>query len=117
MEESMNRQRRFLTFVLLTFSLLAFKQAAAAQTAQVTGIITDANAAVVAGAQVTLTNVDTGAARKVATNADGYYSIPFVPPGNYRFEVIARSFKTVTRDSVRINVDQAARIDFTLEAG
>ncbi|MGH9845455.1 MAG: carboxypeptidase regulatory-like domain-containing protein [Blastocatellia bacterium] len=80
----MNRQQRFLTFALLTLSLLAFKQSASAQTAQVTGIITDANSAVIAGAEVTLTKVDTGVARKAVTNADGYYSIPFAPPGNYR---------------------------------
>ena len=78
----MTRQRGLLTSVLLTLSLLAFKQAASAQTAQVTGIITDSNSAVIAGAQVTLTNVDTSAARKVVTNADGYYSIPFLPPAN-----------------------------------
>jgi len=113
----MNRQRRFLTFALLTLSLLAFKQAASAQTAQVTGIITDANSAVIAGAQVTLTNLGTDVARKAVTNADGYYSIPFVPPGNYRLSVIASSFKPVTLDSVSINVDQVARIDFTLEIG
>ena len=113
----MNRQRRFLTFVLLTLSLLAFKQAASAQTAQVTGIITDANSAVIAGAEVTLTNVDTGVARKTVTNAGGYYSIPFVPPGNYRVNVLAKSFKPVTRDGVSINVDQVARIDFRLEIG
>jgi hypothetical protein len=113
----MNRQRRFLTLILLTLSLLAFKQAASAQTAQVTGIITDANSAVIAGAQVTLTNLDTGVARKAVTNADGYYSIPFVPPGNYRLQVLASSFKPVARDGVQINVDQVARIDFRLEIG
>ena len=76
----MNRQRCFLTSVLLILSLLAFEQASA-QTAQVTGIITDANSAVIVGAQLTLTNVGTGLARKAVTNADGYYSIPFVLPG------------------------------------
>ena len=116
-KESMNRQQRFLTFALLALSLLTFKQTASAQTAQVTGIITDANSAVIAGAQVTLTNVDTGVARKAVTNADGYYNIPFAPPGNYRLNVLASSFKPVTRDGVSINVDQVARIDFTLEIG
>ena len=116
-KESMNRQRRVLTFVLLALSLLIFKQTASAQTAQVTGIITDANSAVITGAQVKLTNIDTGVARKAVTNADGYYSIPFAPPGNYRLNVLASSFKPVTRDAVIINVDQVARIDFTLEIG
>jgi hypothetical protein len=115
-KEPMNRQRCFLTSVLLIFSLLAFKQAASAQTAQVAGIITDTNSAVIAGAQLTLTNVDTSVARKAVT-ADGYYSIPFVPPGNYQLNVLASGFKPVTRNNLSINVDQAARIDFTLEIG
>lgn len=113
----MNRQRRFLTFALLTLSLPAFMQAASAQTAQVTGLIMDANSAAIAGAEVTLTNVDTGVARKTVTNAGGYYSIPFAPPGNYRLNVLAKSFKPVTRDGVSLNVDQVARLDFRLEIG
>ena len=97
--------------------LLAFKQAASAQPAQLTRIITDSKSAVIAGAQITLTNVDTGVARKTLTNAEGYYSIPFVAPGNYRLHVLSTGFKPTTRDPVRINVDQAVRIDFKLEIG
>src|SRR5262249_41215620 len=104
-------------FVFLTLSLLTFERAASAQTAQLTGIVTDANAAAIAGAEVTLTSVDTGGARKAVTNASGAYSIPFVPPGIYRLNVAAKSFKPVVRDNININVDQAARFDFTLEAG
>ena len=104
----MNRQRCFLTSVLLILSLLAFKQAASAQTAQVTGIITDANSAVITGAQLTLINVETSVARKAVTNADGYYSIPFVPPGNYQLHVLASGFKPVTRSNLGLNVDEAA---------
>jgi hypothetical protein len=103
--------------LVVILCLLAFKQVASAQTAQLTGIIMDTNSAVIAGAQITLTKLDTGVARKAVTNMEGHYSIPFVPPGNYRLHVISSGFKPVTRDGVTINVDQAARIDFTLEIG
>ena len=73
--------------------------------------------AVIAGAQLRLTNVDTSVARKAVTNSDGYYSIPFVPPGNYQLNVLADGFKPVTRNNLSINVDQALRNDFTLEIG
>ena len=111
------RQRRLLTLLVVILCLLALKQAAFAQTAQLSGIITDTNSAVIAGSHVTLTNLDTGVARKALTNTEGYYSLPFVPPGNYRLHVLSSGFRPVTHDSVRINVDHALRIDFTLEIG
>jgi len=113
----MNTERCFLTAVLPILLLLAFNSQAVAQNAQLTGIITDGNSALIAGAQITLTNIDTSVTRKAVTNADGYYSITFVPPGNYGLSVIANGFKPVTRNNLGINVDQAARIDFTLEPG
>jgi len=115
--EVMNTRRCFFKAVLPVLLLLAFRSLAFGQNAQLTGIITDNNSALIAGAQITLINVDTSVTRKVVTNADGYYSITFVPPGNYQLSVHAARFKPVTRNEVSINVDQAARIDFTLEIG
>ena len=115
--KSIVTQRRFLRLLVLILCLLAFKQAASAQTAQLTGIITDTNSAVIGGAQVTLTNLETAVARKAVTNTEGHYSLPFVPPGNYRLQVFSSGFKPVTRPKVRFNVDHAVRIDFTLEIG
>ena len=111
------RQRCLVTLLVLILCLLAFKQAASAQTAQLTGIVTDTNSAVIAGAQIKLTNLDTGVARSTATNTEGYYSIAFVPPGNYQAHVSSSGFKSANSDAVRINVQQAVRMDFTLEVG
>lgn len=113
----MNTRRCLLTAVLPILSLLSFRSEAFAQNAQLTGIITDNNSALIVGAQITLTNVNTSVTRKAVTNADGYYSIPFVLPGKYLLSVLANGFKPVTRNNLSINVDQAARIDFTLELG
>jgi Carboxypeptidase regulatory-like domain len=115
--ESIVRQPRFLTLLVLLLCLLGVKQFASAQTAQLTGIITDTNSAVIAGASITLTNLRTTVARKAVTNTNGHYSIPFVPPGLYQSHAFSSGFKSVTREGVRINVDQAARIDFRLEVG
>ena len=113
----MNTRRCFLTAVLSILLLLASKSEAFAQSAQLTGIITDSNSALIAGAQITLTNVDTSVTRRAVTNGDGYYSIPFVLPGKYQLHVLATGFKPVTRNNLSLNVDQAARIDFKLELG
>jgi len=116
-EGVLNTQRYFLTAGLLIFFLLAFTPEALAQNAQLTGIITDEKSALMVGAQLTLTNVDTNVIRKAVTNNDGYYSFSFVPPGSYQLRVFADGFRLVTRNNLSIDVDQAARIDLTLEIG
>ena len=50
---------------------------------EITGTITDSSGAVIPGAQVTVTNVDTGATRTVQTNEAGAYTVPFLNPGVY----------------------------------
>ncbi|HEY6119429.1 MAG TPA: TonB-dependent receptor [Pyrinomonadaceae bacterium] len=113
----MNTRGCFLTAGLLILLLVAFTQEALGQNAQLSGIITDDNSALIVGARLTLTKVDTGVTRQAVTNKDGYYSIPFVSPGSYELNVLADGFRPVTRNNVNLNVDQAARIDFILEIG
>ncbi|HEY6121870.1 MAG TPA: carboxypeptidase-like regulatory domain-containing protein, partial [Pyrinomonadaceae bacterium] len=113
----MNTRRFFITAVVLFLLLVAFRSEVYAQNAQLTGIITDDNSALIAGARLTLINVNTNVTHNTVTNKDGYYSIPFVPPGNYQLKVFADGFRPLTRNNLSINVDQAARIDFTLEIG
>ena len=51
------------------------------------GTVTDNTGAVVTGATVTLTNVDTGDRRTATTNAAGDYQFVNLVPGNYRVDV------------------------------
>ncbi len=88
-----------------------------AQTAEITGRVADASGAIVPGASVTVTNVATGVERKVDTNSDGYYTVPLLPPGEYRLEVRHQGFKAIIRSGVVLEVDQRAGIDFILEVG
>ena len=62
-----------------------------AQNAQFQGRVTDAQHAVVAGADVSIVNQATGVERKVKTNGDGSYAVPFVTPGTYTISVQARA--------------------------
>jgi len=90
---------------------------ALAQTAQVTGRVVDSSGAVVNDAQVSLTNQANGLKRETVTNSEGYYTIPLVQPGKYEMRVQRDGFKPVVRSNVVLNVEQVARIDFSLEAG
>jgi hypothetical protein len=62
---------------------------AAAQNAQGTilGHVTDPSGAVIPGAQVTVTNKDTGVATAVTTNGTGDFTVPALNPGNYSVTV------------------------------
>jgi hypothetical protein len=83
----------------------------------ITGDVTDATAAVVPGATVTIRNVDTNATRTVMTNADGLYSVPLLPPGIYDIRVEKEGFRGAARSAMELQVQQTARVDFTLAVG
>jgi hypothetical protein len=105
---------RFLFSALLVFAIWT---TAFGQTAQVTGRITDQSGAVMPGAQITLTNMATGINRETVSNDEGYFTIPLVQPGEYRIAVKKEGFKPVVRPGLALNVEQVARLDFTLETG
>jgi len=86
-------------------------------TGQMTGAIKDASGAVVPAATVVVANVDTGVQRTTTSNEEGYYTVPLLPPGNYRIMVRKGGFKPVTKSGLTLAVDQVARIDFTVEVG
>ena len=75
---------------------------------QIGGRITDSTASVLTGTEVVVTNADTGAERRTSSNELGYYSIPLLPPGNYRIGVQRSGFRPISRSGIRLDVDQAA---------
>jgi Carboxypeptidase regulatory-like domain len=94
-----------------------FMVCALAQTAQVTGTIADPSGAVVAGASVVASNIATGVTTSAVSNSSGDYEVTSLIPGTYSISVSAPGFKKVTREGMKLAVDQVARIDFNLEIG
>lgn len=86
-------------------------------TATLVGTVTDSTGAVVPGAQVTVTNVDTNASRTATSNEEGAYRIEFLPVGNYRLDVAAKGFKTYRRSGITLEVAQIAQADISLQIG
>lgn len=84
---------------------------------EISGIVTDASGAVVAGAQVTVTNTATGASREAQTNSAGVYTFPGLTPGVYDIRVTASGFKVASQTGNTLNVQQLLRVDFTLAVG
>ncbi len=88
-----------------------------AQTAGVTGNITDPSQSPVPGVEIKITSVDTGAIRQAATNDQGNFSIPLLQPGAYILAARREGFKPVSRTGIRLAVGEIARLDFALELG
>ena len=86
----MQARMRFILIVLVVLSLLssfAATRVHAQATGQLTGSVSDASQAAVPGAEVTATGIGTGLERKTTTNQQGDYTLPFLPPGEYRVTV------------------------------
>src|ERR1022692_296996 len=83
----------------------------------VTGTVTDASGGVVPETRVTVNNVVTSAARDAVTNDDGDFTVALLPPGHYRVTVEKDGFRRAVLADVGLDVDQTARMDFTLQVG
>jgi hypothetical protein len=84
---------------------------------QITGTVTDATAAAVQGASLSVSNESTGLKRQTESNERGAYAFPLLPPGSYRVSVLKPGFRPMTRTNLELAVDQTARVDFALEVG
>jgi Carboxypeptidase regulatory-like domain len=80
----------------------------------VAGTILDPSGAAVANATVTLTDRDTGAAKKATTSATGAYRFSLLNPGNYTVAVTAPGFQEI-RQAVEVTVGQAATVNLKLQ--
>ena len=88
-----------------------------ADTATLSGRVTDASGAVIAGADVTLTNVDTGVSNQMKSNESGVYSFAPLHPGSYKLAVRAQGFEQVIREDLHLHVEDRVDQDVTLPVG
>ena len=83
----------------------------------ITGTVTDSSGAVIAGATVTVTDVQRGVSRTLTTDTAGQYSAPSLTPGSYSVRVEFRGFQTLNRNGIDVGVGQAVRVDVSLLPG
>ncbi len=83
----------------------------------IVGSVTDSTGAVIANAQVTLTNTDQGLVLKVDTDARGVYSFSPVKIGDYTVSAAAAGFATTTQKSLHVDAQQRLNANLTLRAG
>jgi hypothetical protein len=81
------------------------------------GRVTDATGAVIPGAKVNVTNVNTNTSIALATNGQGLYTAANLPTGTYRVVVSKERFKTTTSAATELDSSITLRVDIKLELG
>ncbi|PYQ02929.1 MAG: hypothetical protein DMF82_14655 [Acidobacteria bacterium] len=85
-----------------------------ATTGQITGRAVDSQGGALPAVKVTVSNPATGFSRSVTTNAEGLYSLPLLPPGNYEMSAELSGFQTVRRTQIVVTVGSNVNMDLHL---
>src|SRR5262249_16189304 len=109
--------RHTLWGVVLSLTLALTPVVAQTSTGSIVGTVTDPSGGLVAGATVTVTNMDTSIAVKTATDASGNYVVTPLNVGRYSVTVEATGFKKALRNDIALNVQDRLRVDAALEVG
>ncbi len=102
---------------VLFLSLICQPCGAQQTTATLLGTVVDSSGAAVVGASVAASNLATNVHREALTDQAGNYSIPSLPAGEYRLTATHVGFQVQRVDSVTLQVEQSARMDFALKVG
>jgi hypothetical protein len=108
---------RLLVVLVFGFILLLSGQLIAGVTASISGTVTDPSGAVVVGATVTATSVETGLATTQTTNGQGFYSFQALPLGTYTLDVQHTGFKAYRQTGLVVDVNSALVVDVPLQVG
>jgi hypothetical protein len=105
--------------VSLAACLLWLTAAASAQIDRGTieGQVTDATGAVIPGAKVNVTNVDTNTSIALEANDRGLYTASNLPKGTYRVVVSKQGFKTTSSAPAELDSSITLRVDIKLQPG
>lgn len=86
-------------------------------TGSIGGIVFDADARTIPGAEIIVVNDLTRVQYETKTNGMGIYAVPNLPPGPYRIQASKAGFKTLIKPDIILNVQDAITVNFTLPIG
>jgi hypothetical protein len=102
-----------ITFLLSSTLLLAQTTVG---TGSIQGTVTDPSGAVVSGAKVVVSNQGTGQTQSLTTNASGSYSSQALDPGQYKLQVSAKGFSSVS-EALTVEVGNTSTANIKLQLG
>src|SRR6202022_3260646 len=105
----------FVVVALFHFLLPEVTVSQGETTSAIIGQISDASAAAVPSATVTVTNKETGLRRSASTDDSGRFNFPQLKPGTYCVKVEAEGFEPQQNDAVSSALGQKQTVDFRLK--
>ena len=85
---------------------------------RIRGAVTDPSGAVIGGATITATNVETGISRTVESGSDGSYEfLQLAAPATYRVTATQTGFSTFEAQNIHLELDQIYVLNPTLRLG
>ena len=103
-----------LSVFLCVTSICSFAQTSFGR---ISGTVTDDSGAAIAGAKITIQNIDTKAARTVDSEGSGSYVVTQLPIGNYSVRAELQGFTAQSRTGLAIVADARLNVDFKLGVG
>ena len=100
--------------IALISSLLVYGQGS---NSSLSGVVTDQNGAVIAGASITVKNPATGEEFKAVTASNGTYSVPVLAAGTYTVTISAQGFKTTVVNDVKLEAGVPGTVNGDLQVG
>jgi len=113
-------RRALLLLITLAIALCTNSRVVIAQqtvtSASLSGRIDDTNGAVVSGANLTATNLETNQKQVATSDYGGRYKFPYLQVGTYNLSVEAKGFSLLTKQ-LTVTVGQALDLPLILEVG
>jgi len=101
--------------MLLTFAL-SVAVLAQAPTGIITGVVTDESGAMIPHAKITITNKATDFTRSAVATAEGAYTAPALPAGDYEVRCEQPGFRTVVR-AANVEAGSTTTVNLPLQVG
>jgi len=110
--------RRFFSATgLFVALLLPTHIPAQSSNASIAGAVSDSSGGALSGADLTLKATDSAKVSKAISGADGLFSFPKLPQGNYELRVSAKGFKDFVQTGIALHLNDSVRVPISLQLG
>src|SRR5574340_1837528 len=109
---------RISAILLVLLAIALFVPATAQETTGVIlGTVKDSTGAVIPGARLTIADRATGIVRNAATDSQGVYVVPLLPPGIYTVAAEFAGMQRAVLENVQVQITERIPVNFTLNVG